>query len=488
MPRTSISFSEDDILSGTYYSSKPDDRYSRKYVLFTVIAFVGSLALLNKDFPDGLRLAFYLLIIMIGFKSVYATFFLLAASVILPDIGLHPVTATQLVLVAWLISWTLWSKNHRIFLPRKGLFPLSIFLMWLFVTAMMNSDFYLLSEVAKAVAVGFVAYHMTRLKNVRTDLCFMNVILGASLSIIPWNLTNIFGWTAYELENVRSSFFLSNGGYRYAISKQDPNAIALLINIAFWGAVNILLRTNNRKKRSSDILMIAICVFSLPPIIAAGSRGGLMVFIVSAAMTLLLWLIDISRGRKNHLREDRSWNRPSRRLPLGNAVILTCLFLIMLAIMAMSVKKSFNVPWNYQVTNTLERLRLYGLDDRAQRFSEAWSVIKNSPLKGIGTTEYLVRNVGKSPHNTALDVGVAAGVPGMILYILVMALPIFYSYRGLRWEHPTPSAYLVCYIVVVISMMSLSIIGDKFFWIFWFLIMVFCEQAQPIPVLRSAGP
>ena len=461
------------------------DGYSRNFIYPTLFVFLLSLPLLHPDvFPAG-RLLIFIIACLVGFKSVYTTFFILTASIIIPDQGLAPFTATQLSLVIWMFSWLIWQRDFHVHISRKHIFYCAPCLFWIAISGLTNSDYFMLNQFFKGLVVSLIAYHILSLENVKPELCFLHVLLGVSLAAIPWYLITFLHVSGFETKILREfgrlEYLSLTGLVRYSITKQDPNAISMLLNFLFWGAINILIRIRSLKILFSRVLLILLAGISIPPLIATNSRTALITFALAGTLTILLWVKESILGRKYRLigkNEDSSGRRKNKYERMQ--IILPVVMFAFAIIAIVASQATFNLiefQWMDRITSVADTIMQKGLDDRGLIFSSAWNEIKGSPFYGIGLNTFLM-HYNLASHNTFLDFGLAAGIPGMIAFIIIAALPIFSFLFRLQRSLPSTSIYIVCYCVIIIGMMSLSIEGDKLFWMLWSMIVFTIEKSS----------
>ncbi len=456
----------------------PSDLFTRKYVFYSLIAFISTILLLNRNFPEKLRFIFLLLISFFSFKSVYTTFFILTTSTMIPDIGLGPFTATQVVLITWVFSWVIRRGKCHLFLSKRIIYILLPFLCWLIISGIITSDYFILIEAIKGIVIGLVAYQMMQVKHIRPGLCLLNIIYGTSVAAVIWYLTKIFGISSFDLGNIRVPVFSGRYGVRFSIFKQDPNSLAMLLNIALWGGLNTIkdMRLILNGKFNA-ILLLCVSVGTIIPLIETQSRGGLIVSIMALFLTITLWRLHKTNRRQEDTYYGIHYKRWLHNRIYSNVVAIVTLFLTLVSLIAIANLTLGDSIWKNQFENTLSTIKESGLDDRSIRFQEAKSSILASPILGVGMNAYLLNNFNNYPHNTLLDVGVGAGIPGMILFLLMASIPIFFYLRKIKFVDPITNTAVICYLIILGAMMSMSMIGDKLFWILWFIIISLEEQS-----------
>lgn len=451
------------------------DAYSRQFVRPMIVVLIAVFPLLNQNFPTTLRPLLFVVACAVGFRSVYTTFLVLAASVVIPDQGFGPFTATHVALLMWGASWFLWQRDRRFCLPRSGSALLYVLGVWLTITALLTSDTAMLFEFLKAVAVGMIAYHMLSLDNVRPELCLLSMVLGTALAAMPWYFESVLHLPGFVNRSNIVFYNIRSGGFRYAIAKQDPNAITILLNVMSWGALNLGLRARSFALPFSGWWLVLLATLAFPPLVAADSRTGYLVFLLAAFVTGALWLATQPGVLTSLVRYRVSLRVASgRRTPALATLVLVAL---LIAALLIGAERYAGPEWYDRIATTFTVLAERRLDDREDRFSEAWAVISASPVFGVGIDGYQnIPGFVNVPHNTFLDMGIAGGVPGMIAFALAVFWPAAQCLIRLKRIHASTVVGLVCYVVILGEMMSLSMVGDKLFWILWAFLVLAAEQ------------
>lgn len=470
------------------YMRPPWDAYSRQFMRPTVIVLLLIVPLLNLNLPAPLRPLLFTVACVVGFKSVYATFLVLAASVVVPDQGFGPFTATQVALLVWAVSWLLWQRDRRLYLSRTGAALLYLLALWLVIAALMTSDTTLLLEFLKAVGVGLVAYQTLALEDVKPELCLLSMLLGAVLAAVPWYLESVLhlpGFTNQRMLSDASFIYWSrSGGMRYAIAKQDPNAVSILLNLAFWGLLNVALRAQRFDLPLSNKQLALLAVLALPPLIAAESRAGYLVFALIGTLTLVLWLVERPRHPGPSVFSSNGVTTGQRQDLRPYLLVTFFAVALLLSALLLAPASSLAPDWSNRITGTFDVLLERGLDDRADRYSEAWMAISVAPVFGTGTRAYMAApEFVNVPHNTFLDVGVGAGIPGMLVFAIILLWPFMRYFVQLERAQPSATVAVIGFAVILTEMMSLSMVGDKLLWMLWAILIFLSEQSA-----RSHAP
>jgi len=440
----------------------------RLYYLKLFIGILYIVFLMNEHYPNNLRFIFFLAItlFLVSYEELF--FFILTASIIVPDIGFGQFTATQIALISSIISLIIIKKRKLTFRFFPFGFTLLIIL-WLLFTSIYTKDLFLLKELLKGLFLGFILIQYINTNGLNIKKSIKNYFYGLSLLVVPWYLENIFKLSSFHIENIRSASYQGIIGERYAIYKQDPNALAMITNIIFWAFVNILIYEaidRSKEKGKSLLIYILISIASLLILIMTQSRMGIIVFFIGGIITIINLFYIKNLNKKMIL----------------NIVFI---FLISLLIFGLIIKiigdKTFYL--NTSVKENIIRIYEKGLDDRQIRFSEALDIVKANPITGIGLNSYLY-SVGTYSHNTFLDVAICSGIPGLILFILLTLLPIIYYLNYNQANHEIKMV-MITYLLTIISMMSLSMIGDKIFWSCWFLLYYFKKKNQTNEVKKN---
>jgi hypothetical protein len=448
------------------------DAYSRNLFPSVVFVLIISVALMNWNMSNTYRLPLLTVASIIGVHSVYATFTLLASSIVIPDFGL-PFTATQFVLLVWIFGWLVWQRDHRFYISYNAVFLLSPFVLWVAISAAVTYDFTLVLQILKVIAVVFVTYHVLSLDRIRPELILLSIFLGTCLSTVPLYLGAFLNIPGFEVSHVgeHSLYYSQIGILRYSITKQDPNAVSLLLSLTFWGMLNLGMRARMLDLPVSRKWLVIIASLCIPPMVMAQSRGSFVVFVVTATLTILLGLFERFNVSKSI--KITSFPFPKTNVQLSTILVVIPVFMISLVI----IGHVLDMKWSTIINSVMDILAYRGLDDRSLRFSEAWNHIASAPLFGVGTVIYL-ETTASAPHNIFLDVGIAAGLPGMAFFLSVVLMPVLLYVFNPKLIAKDISIAIITYLTCLGFMLSLSIIGDKIFWCLWaFLIYMLRKQS-----------
>ena len=159
------------------------------------------------------------------------------------------------------------------------------------------------------------------------------------------------------------------------------------------------------KSMSLRIAIAGCCLLLLFALIASGSRGGLVGFVV--ALTAYLWLLR-GLGKTSH-----------RRLLAGVAVIIS-LVVLTIAIMPSEITERTSSRIEFEEDADLDKYS----SSRIRIWTHAWSYFVKRPLLGMGQDGYktIPREYGTAgdTHNIYLKYLVDHGVLGLILYGLLL--------------------------------------------------------------------
>lgn len=171
---------------------------------------------------------------------------------------------------------------------------------------------------------------------------------------------------------------------------------------------------NSEKLNAKKIALIAVCAICLLLfLLFINSRTGTLSLII---LLMMCWL---------HLCFVRKKYRAS--------------LIAVVALVAVGSVVFFTLPDNYRRLSTTTEQVAQGdnSDLRIGIFQNAWMVIKDNVVFGVGTGDvideltpyYGSREDVSRPHNQYLETWMAIGLPGLITLLLMFLLPMLYAYK-----------------------------------------------------------
>lgn len=423
--------------------------YKKEHILIFILAIL-ILSLFLKKFPENYRLFIFIISCLISFNNVYSFIFLLVASILIPDNGFYSFTATQIATILFVSISFIRYKKIYVFSP-KHIHYFVLFIIWLLFTSILNKDGFILKEVLKGFIIGFIFYNSISLSNLNNFKAVYYKLLGLAI-IIPIIFSNILKIDIFYSENMRSPLFVGYEGIRFAGIKQDPNALAVIINLIIWGFFNLVMK-ENKPKILKIILYLLIILSGLYILIYTQSRGGYILFVFGALITLIFQFIQTKKGI---IRNKKKLYFILAAVLIGGTIIV--------------------IKNHYIISLVLKNLYEKKLDYRSANYKDALAIIIDNPYFGYGFEKYVFKENFGYPHNTFLDVGVASGLVGILLFFIITLIPILIYFKNNLIKNISGSIVLIFYLLILLAMQSLSMHGDKLFWINWFWLLKISEN------------
>ena len=90
------------------------------------------------------------------------------------------------------------------------------------------------------------------------------------------------------------------------------------------------------------------------------------------------------------------------------------------------------------------------------------------------------------PHSSFFDMGVGAGVPALLLFVVCVMSPLVLAFRR-RASHELYLPVFAAYVCFVVYAGTISALSNKTFWCLWFLCLMNVEgrPSDPRLVRRS---
>lgn len=258
------------------------------------------------------------------------------------------------------------------------------------------------TELALLLLCGWVALSMrwsvdpkaTLLMISQYGSAFLAYMMVRRLSVrkVAWRR---IGWSYIYGCLIAALYFLvfskaASDNLRYGIEGINANYIAYSL-VSGFPVLLTLLRTGEPTRRWRSILVIVWMVIVIAAILLTGSRGATL----STLLCLLVWIL--------------GWKRRPLPTSLGAVALGVVATLVILAVLPPEIRG---------------RLEVHGEIDSAYRFDTwpiALNLITEHPLTGIGAGGFPSANrFGLLAHNLLLSLGSELGVPGILMYFLVL--------------------------------------------------------------------
>ncbi len=401
---------------------------------------------------------------LISYASPISGILWLTAAQVVPDPPVASLSSSQIA-VAGAMVWLVFKSQRRSLEACKPLLiAVGPYFCWqVTISFLFGGGAQLPLLLLFAILTGVVAAVMARQAENRIGTIIIAFLLGQALSacvfwIIKLHLgapvqafdTELYGDAS---EVVRMGTARGNAGML--------GGTASLAVVGFFGLLMFRLPQGNRKNNQILLFTIALAglCFVSPALIASGSRGGMISTLVGLIVLLLF---------------------------AGNCRFLS---LFPLLIGLAGVVLMLAVGWqrfgmNEHLNEMISRQEMQAEDaehgalvaGREQEWEAAAMGVLDSPLIGgghvvkksyAGTEEYW------ASHSTYLDVGLAGGIPGLILFLWFCAMPIIQFWK---LRNVSVMLWLISLYVVTLSVNSTgSALRMKHFWILWGMISIFAK-------------
>ncbi|NLS45332.1 MAG: O-antigen ligase family protein [Firmicutes bacterium] len=214
----------------------------------------------------------------------------------------------------------------------------------------------------------------------------------------------------YTMRNYISALIRGRGYYRAALAYINPNTAGTI----FCVAALVTLGCFHNASRRGKLILIPVMILLISALIATQSRGAFVAFIVGFAVYVLFG------GR-------------SRRDTLIKTVALASLILIV--VLCLRINPSVSKRYARILSPALNK-------DRLEIWKTALLMMKDRPVLGVGFNNFIdiyplyphPEGSGKSmsmAHNIFLEFGATTGVPGLILFTVIVVLGISKGIKGI---------------------------------------------------------
>ena len=223
----------------------------------------------------------------------------------------------------------------------------------------------------------------------------------------------------------------------------NKNSLAALVNLQIFPLLAVTLLTHSRKR----LILLFVAIFTFALLLGIiNSRGALLAFMFSLIVMLVL---TVSARNK-------------RRMLLPGLLVVAALFTAQLVL-----------PGTPQATESgiLESISTLQDTDSAGRsrfviWQPAWELFKQNTWTGIGLGTYFLtippylhpddHSAGYYVHNDYLQIGLEAGLPGLIL-LLAILLSVLYRFTTTINRTPKQEPARLIFVALFSAMLSLAI-------------------------------
>jgi len=380
---------------------------------------------------------------LVSYASPISGMLWLTAAQVVPDPPVALLSSSQIA-IAGAMVWLVLKRKHR---PLAACKPLLIavgpYFCWQVAMSFLFGDGAQLPLILLfAILTGAAAAVMARQAENRMGAIILAFLVGQALSacvfwIIKLHLgapvqafdTGVYGDV---MEVVRMGTARGNAGLL--------GASASLAVAGFFGLLMFRLPRGSRKSNQTVLFsmgLVGLCLV-IPALIASGSRGGM----TSALLGLIVLLLFAGNCRSLSL------------LPLFVGVIGVFLMLVV-------GWQRFGMDEHLNEMISRQEMQAEGAEHgalvagREQEWEAAAMGVLDSPLIGGG------------------HVGLAGGIPGMILFLWFCARPIIHLWK---LRNVSVMLWLLSLYVVILSVNGTgSALRMKHFWILWGMISIFVK-------------
>ncbi len=362
----------------------------------------------------------------------------------------------QLTVVGGLLVWAyeaLLEGRLRVVRTPVDIF-LIIFLLWIGITGLYAANRPLWLEqltlqLCGAALFYFIVFYFRDSLAVEKLIFYMLIpvfVVGA-LAIFDLKAMSFFPWDLLLVNNHYSVFKLlgvdgtvpgtwdGNFDGRVSASFGNPVYLAGWVVLMLPAAWSVYKSSESPVRRTVSLAAVVVLLFLLIVTFTRSAWG-------SALISLAVYRLLTRRRRHSRCAE------PSRQL--GTVVIVIALIFFAL----MFAKKGVFNP-NFSIAGRLSSIVKTGDESQLQRaliWKTTWETIKDNPLKGVGLGNYQVfhpwyqtqffkdgfwREYVSFPervHNEYMELTAETGVPGLILYIALIAAIIRTGFKALSSE------------------------------------------------------
>lgn len=408
------------------------------------------------------------LMALTAFASPVSGMFFIAAAQYLPIADEAAFNPAQVGVMAWMIISLI--RFHKLRFPAiRSLLWLVPWFAWSMIVTLDVSLLKPLGGPMKAVIYAIIACSLIGQSKGRYLKCMWGLSLGAIfVTIAYWAYTVGLPVTLSEWGGERAGLARLGGVRADSVMVWPP------ILIGMGGMVGILLATWSRHARTplpsgpKWIAIISILV-SIPPLFATMTHG---------AYAGLACMIIVSLCLAGHAWRCGDFGERGRKTLIGmiTGFILIATVAMQFDLFGMSSRTQMLGKYYQEVSEkrglTASRGDVWEVAIRTISKHPVFGVIASGekeeiPLEYAATGEYL-------SHNVFLDVGRNAGIPGMILCMVFLLMPVYILLRNGSLIIYAP--FLLSFVAVVIFWMTLSFPWYKTSWAVWMMLAVVCQN------------
>ena len=410
----------------------------------------------------------------LAFSNPFSGLALVSASQLVPDPDwTNGISISSLVFLGWAATTLVRvAFGHRARLPIRAIGLLLPVTGWATIASLTHGDPYVPTLLARDALYIVLAYDLYLRAGCDVRRCTLALLGGCCIAA--------FGYWAYRcgldlvVGNVVSNATLadmSRGWARIEFGRTDSNTVAVNISAILASVVAVVVaggRADGRRgSRGSNILWLAIAgvvgVMMLPALAGTMSRGGLAELGAGLAVVCLFVVAGPRTAGKAHRA------RVAKLIGMG---------LVVATILAVTPYGPEIVARIIETQNFTTRQG--GLiAARGLTLDGALASMAGSPVLGSSYQQF-VDTYGLMTHSSFFDVGVGAGLPGLVLFIGCASWPIILAVRS-KARNQIYLPVFVAYVCFVVYASTISALSNKTFWCFWLLCLMNVGNRPPAP-------
>lgn len=419
------------------------------WLLWTTVICVCLLNLEPVNAKIGILLVLFLCTFSLS-KPLPAVVWITASQTVGDAVGL-PLTNAQMIFIFFFFHLIFLNRNFNWreagFLIRWLLLPLLYLRIIITIKWGFSSS---ITPLELAVFFSFVGFcYLYQLRHRPFDALLM-VGLGCLPTIVAFPLSlagiNITGESVTKIQGITSMPLGRSDGNQAGIG--IANCIAIFLGLATFTGPCMF----SRKKRIVLAILCSLC--AIPAAIVTLSRATILYVTI---IVMSLFLIQFHLGRKRQI----FW------IFLGGVFISSGIFIFWGELVETYFEHIFQ--FSQEQLTSADSLFL----SRQGVFVASWTEIAQSPLLGtLPETRVAADAYGYNynSHNAWLDMGRAAGIPGMIFFTCFFFCPVIRLLKMRRIHLTYP--FLLPWLVIFCVLMNLSQTNNKIIYVLWVLLMI----------------
>jgi O-antigen ligase len=444
--------------------NSPFFRYSyREVEIYCLFLVLGCSILLQIDpiLHSGFADIILICTAAISWITPVSGFAYIAAAQVLPippDSLLNP---AQVGFLTWLIITPIRYKRFSL----KGWQVILAFLPWLLWFWVISGEniFDPTGEYFKAIQYGIIGVQLANEARGEYSKCLMGLCLGClAVSFGYWARQAGLPVSLSEYGGFRGDFVRLGGVRADSVMVWPP---LLMGCFGFLGIVLSIIVVLGRRNLPKFFYFASFCVvfLTVPCLVATMTNGAVVGFII-----MNIFLISLYLNPRNYRSISKRNKRIIRNLFLLSGAVI-CVFIFF---NVFGISDRIIALFDFYRGQSQE---LGAIGSRTDVWEQAIQLIQEYPFLGVYGNDVLdqVRTVGAIQgtsflaHNVFLDYGWQVGVPGILLLVAALILPLVYIIKLKAW---LPFAGFLCfYLACIIFWMTLSFQFYKTVWSFWVL-------------------